>query len=85
MTAMRITAMLVAAALGAAGIALSAPAAADPEDPCAFAVNYFCRFIPTAPELEGGVDLTQQLPPADPNAPLPESLPPADPCAMGCI
>ena len=32
-----------------------------------------------------GVDLTEQLPPADPNAPLPESLPPLDPCAAGCI
>jgi hypothetical protein len=70
----------------AAGLLFAGPAAAEPGDnPCDLAISYFCKFVPIAPELEGDVDLTQQLPPADPNAPLPESLPPADPCAAGCI
>jgi hypothetical protein len=65
---------------------MAVPASAEPGDnPCEFAINYFCKFIPMAPELEGNVDLTQQLPPADTNAPPPESLPPVDPCAAGCI
>jgi hypothetical protein len=70
-----------------AALYLAAPAAAEPGyDPCEFAVNYLCKFIPIAPELEGSVDLTQQLPPADPNVPPPESIPVVvDPCAAGCI
>ena len=68
------------------GTLLAAPAAADPgENPCEFAINYFCKFLPMAPDLEGDVDLTKDQPPADPNAPLPESLPAADPCSAGCI
>ncbi len=75
-----------AAAALAAGILLATPANAEPGDnPCEFAINYFCRFIPIAPDLEGDVDLTQQQPPVDPNAPPPESLPVVDPCAAGCI
>lgn len=82
---MRKVTIAVVSAVGAAVLA-AAPASADPADnPCEFAVNYFCKFIPIAPELEGDVDLTQQLPPADPNAPPPESLPVLDPCAAGCI
>ena len=70
----------------AAGVLMAAPAAAEPgNNPCEFAVSYFCRFVPTAPDLEGDVDLTQQQPPVDPNAPPPESLPVVDPCAAGCI
>ena len=61
------------------------PANAEPgENPCEFAISYFCKFLPMAPELEGDIDLTQQQP-VDPNAPPPESLPVADPCAGGCI
>ena len=79
------TAIAAAAAL-AAGVLLATPASAEPGDnPCEFAVNYFCRFIPIAPDLEGDVDLTQLQPPVDPNAPPPESLPVVDPCAAGCI
>ena len=75
-----------AAAALAAGILRATPANAEPGDnPCEFAINYFCRFIPIAPDLEGDVDLTQQQPPVDPNAPPPESLPVVDPCAAGCI
>jgi hypothetical protein len=78
--------VIVAVATLTAGLLLAAPATADPGDnPCEFAVNYFCRFIPIAPDLEGDVDLTQQQPPLDPNAPPPESLPVVDPCAAGCI
>ena len=79
------TVIAVVAAL-TAGLLLAAPATANPgDDPCEFAVNYFCRFIPIAPDLEGSIDLTQQQPPADPNAPPPESLPVVDPCVAGCI
>ena len=78
--------VIAAAAALTAGLLLAAPATAEPGDnPCEFAINYFCRFIPIAPDLEGNVDLTQQQPPADPNAPPPESLPVVDPCAAGCI
>jgi hypothetical protein len=79
------TVIAMAAAL-AAGLLLSAPATAEPGDnPCELAVNFLCRFVPIAPDLDHDVDLTQQQPPADPNAPPPESLPVVDPCAAGCI
>jgi hypothetical protein len=70
----------------AAGLLLAVPAGAEPGDnPCEHAINFLCRFVPVAPELEGDLDLTQQLPPAAPNALPPESLPAIDPCAAGCI
>jgi hypothetical protein len=79
------TAIATAATL-TAGLLLAAPAAADPGDnPCEFAVNLYCKFVPIAPDLEGDIDLTKQRPPLDPNAPPPESLPVVDPCAAGCI
>jgi hypothetical protein len=78
--------VIAAAAALAAGILLATPANAEPGDnPCEFAINYFCRFVPIAPDLEGDVDLTQLQPPVDPNAPPPESLPVVDPCVAGCI
>jgi hypothetical protein len=47
-------------------------ATADPDDdPCGLAVNLFCRFLPMAPELDGDVDLTKQLPPAPPTPTMP--------------
>ena len=77
--------VIAAGAALAAGTLFAIPASADPGDnPCEVAVNYFCKFIPIAPDLEGDVDLTRQQP-VDPNAPPPESLPVADPCAAGCI
>jgi hypothetical protein len=77
--------LIAAGAALAAGTLFASPANADPSDnPCKLAVNYFCKFIPIAPDLEGDVDLTQQQP-VDPNAPPPESLPAVDPCAAGCI
>ncbi|MDT5278865.1 MAG: hypothetical protein QOJ20_60 [Mycobacterium sp.] len=79
------TAIAAAAAL-AAGLLLSAPATAEPGDnPCELAINFLCRYVPIAPDLDHDVDLTQQQPPADPNAPPPDSLPVVDPCAAGCI
>ena len=70
----------------AAAVLLAVPASAQPGDnPCDLTANFFCRFVPIAPHLEGDVDLTQQLPPVDPAAPPPDSLPPADICANGCI
>jgi hypothetical protein len=78
-------ALIIATSAMAAAAFFAGPASADPGDnPCEFAINYFCRFIPIAPDLEGDVDLTQQQP-VDPNAPPPESLPVVDPCAAGCI
>jgi hypothetical protein len=77
--------LIAAAAALTAGLLLAVPASAEPGDnPCEFAINYFCKFMPIAPDLEGDVDLTQQQP-IDPNAPPPESLPVVDPCAAGCI
>jgi hypothetical protein len=79
-------AMITAVSALAAAMLFAVPAAADPGDnPCQLAVTFLCKFVPIAPDLEGDVDLTQQQPPADPNAPPPESLPVADPCAGGCI
>jgi hypothetical protein len=79
--------MLIAAGAAlAAGTLFAIPASADPGgNPCDLAINYFCKFIPIAPDLEGDVDLTKDQLPADPNAPPPESRPVADPCAAGCI
>jgi hypothetical protein len=77
--------VIAAAAALAAGLFAAPPASAGPGDnPCEFAISYFCKFLPIAPDLEGDVDLTQQQP-VDPNAPPPESLPVFDPCAAGCI
>jgi hypothetical protein len=77
--------VIAAAAALTAALFLATPAAAEPGDnPCEFAINYFCKFLPIAPNLEGDVDLTQQQP-VDPNALPPESLPAVDPCAAGCI
>jgi hypothetical protein len=79
------TAIAAAGAL-TAGLLLAAPAAAEPGDnPCELAVSVLCQFVPIVSDLDGYVDVTQQLPPADPNAPPPESLPAVDPCAAGCI
>jgi len=78
--------VIAAAAALMAGLLLAAPATADPGDnPCELAINFLCRFVPIAPDLDHDVDLTRQQPPADPNAPPPESLPVVDPCAAGCI
>jgi len=77
--------MLAVAVPLVAGVTLATPPSAEPGDnPCEFAISYFCKFIPIAPDLEGDVDLTQQQP-VDPNAPPPESLPVADPCSAGCV
>jgi hypothetical protein len=79
-------AMVVTAGVLGAQIALAVPSVADPtDDPCGLAVSFFCRFVPIAPELDGDVDLTTQVPPADPAAPPPDSLPPGNVCAMGCV
>jgi len=75
--------VLLTAAMAAAGLVLAPAASAQPNDnPCTFAVNFFCQFIPMAPDLEGDIDLTTELPAADPNLPPP---PPVDPCINGCI
>jgi len=88
MSATRAVAKLSIALAGlvVGGSVLSAPVFADPtEDPCGLAVSFLCRFIPMAPDLDGDVDLTTQLPPVEYSTIPPESLPPADFCATGCV
>jgi hypothetical protein len=83
---MLMRAMIAAVAACGAATLLAAPAGAQPGDnPCELAVTFLCQFVPMAPDLDHDVDLTQQLPPAEENAPLPETLPVLDPCAAGCI
>jgi hypothetical protein len=77
--------VIAAMAALAAGVLLGIPASAEPGDnPCEPAVNFLCRFVPIAPDLDHDIDLSPQQP-VDPNAPPPESLPVVDPCAAGCI
>ena len=62
--------MIATAAALATGLLLATPATAEPGDnPCELAVSFLCQFVPLAPGLDHDVDLTQQQPPADPNAP----------------
>lgn len=78
---------LFAALLGVIGLNafLTVPAGADPaDDPCQFAMVFFCRLLPMAPALDGDVDLTKQVPGADPAELPPDSLPTAGICAEGC-
>jgi hypothetical protein len=83
--------VMVALLVASAGLMLTGwvppwKAAADPsDDPCPLAVALVCRFLPVAPNLDGDIDLTKQLPPADPFARAPDHLPPADVCAPDCI
>jgi hypothetical protein len=79
----KMTAALVS--MLAAAVMLAGPASAEPGNPCELAINFLCRFVPIAPELDHDIDLTQQSPPVDPSAPPPESLPVVSPCAAGCI
>jgi hypothetical protein len=78
--------VIATAAALATGLMLATPATAEPGDnPCELAITFLCQFVPLAPGLDHDVDLTQQQPPADPNAPPPDSLPAVDPCTAGCI
>jgi hypothetical protein len=78
-------AAIAAVATLVAGTLVAAPANAAPgEGPCELAINFLCRFVPVAPDLDHDIDLTQQQP-VDPNTPPPESLPVTDPCVAGCI
>jgi len=63
-------------------VALAGPAIADTgDDSCG--TNIICRLLPVAPDLDGDVDLSTQLPPAPAApAPLPPSL--AERCANYC-
>jgi hypothetical protein len=63
---------------------MAVPSEADPsDDPCPLEMSFLCRFLPIAPELDGDVDLTKQLPSVDPAAP-PQDSPPQGLCAAGC-
>ena len=58
----------------AAGLLLSAPATAQPGDnPCELAINFLCRFVPIAPDLDHDIDLTQQQP-VDPGQQRPQAF-----------
>lgn len=58
----------------AAGLAPAGPATAAPgDDPCGFAFNLLCRFVPIAPDLDHDIDLT--VPAAQGNPPAPPPLP----------
>jgi hypothetical protein len=83
---MSVKSLIASTFIAVVGGVLAAPAMADPAtDPCGLAVTFICRLIPMAPELDGDVDLTQQLPPADAATVPAESLPPADICGNGCV
>lgn len=86
-------AVVAVAAIGIS-LAVAVPAGADPgDDPCQLAVNFLCKFVPIAPDLDHDIDLTQK--PATVNGqPLPEMPagnldvedgPPAPICLNGCI
>lgn len=75
----RITALT--GALTLTGMVLAAPASAEPMPPCEFGLSFLCSMLPIAPDLEGDIDLTHDVPPANS---LPEDQM-ADPCALGCI
>jgi hypothetical protein len=83
-----LAAKTLVATIGVAGLGafLAVPASANSgNDPCGLAVSFICRFVPIAPDLDGDVDLTTQLPPADSAVPPMDSRPPADICANGCV
>jgi hypothetical protein len=64
--------------------AVAAPAGGAPgDDPCRLAIA--CAFLPIAPDLDGDVDLTKQLPPGYSPEPQISSLPPVNPCLRGCV
>jgi hypothetical protein len=66
-------------------VSLSSPAAADNSGgPCTLATSFLCRMVPMAPDLDHDIDLTTQLPPADPNQPPADSWGPANVCGAGC-
>lgn len=81
MRIVRRTAVLIAFALGS--WLLAAPAGADPGmPPCEGPMAFICSMVPTMPELDHDLDLTQQQPGATVNN---EELPPADVCALSCV
>lgn len=67
---------------GAVVLASWAAPPSTAQDPCDLGVTFLCHFMPIAPDLEGDVDFTTQLPPAPPDTPQP---PPLEPCAQGCV
>ena len=77
--------LIAAATAVTAGLLLATPASAEPGDnPCEFAISYFCKFVPIAPDLDHDIDVTQPQQ-VDPDAAPLESRPVFDPCAAGCI
>jgi hypothetical protein len=59
MSAMRKAAIIVVGTV-ATGLYLAVPAGADPgSDPCGAAAVFVCRLVPSMPDLDHDVDLTQ--------------------------
>jgi hypothetical protein len=78
--------VLGSATVLAAGAMIAAPsAAAEPDDPCASRATILCRFLPMAPDLDGDVDMTSELPPSGPAPGENDPMPNYDACRMGCI
>lgn len=71
--------LLAAGAAVVAMVTASTTAGAGLDSLCDLAVMFLCSFIPIAPDLDSDVDLTQQLPLADP------ALPSADNDHSGAI
>jgi hypothetical protein len=87
-TLKRFVADAIAVILGAALVSTAAStraSAAPGDDPCPLAVSFICAFVPTAPDLDGDIDLTKQLPSVDLPAPPPDAPSPLDPCATECV
>jgi hypothetical protein len=77
--------IFAAIAAAAVAVSLSGPAAADNSGgPCTLTLSLLCRLVPMAPDLDHDVDLTTQLPPADPNSPAAVSSGPANVCGTEC-
>jgi hypothetical protein len=74
----------LSALMVAASLAAPMASADGGDDPCELAATFLCRFLPIAPELDGDVDLSKQLPPADGPTVAVEPQIPADQCTPRC-
>jgi hypothetical protein len=93
MITLKKAAVVAVAAIGMS-LGIAAPAGADTDDdPCQLAVNFLCKFVPMAPDLDHDIDLTKnpgaidgQTLPEMPSGNLDvEGAPPAPVCLNGCI
>jgi len=81
---MKIVKKAVVAAVGAgvAAVCCACPASADPgTDPCELPETFLCKFVPTLPNLDHDIDLTQG--PATINGTAVPQLPAVNPNTVG--